>query len=134
MSKIYISAYAGAFITFCLMDGLWLGVVATDFYFGALGGLLREKPHWPMAFIFYFGYILGIVYFAIRPSLKSGSVKKVFKEGALLGLLAYGTYNMTNMATLKGWSLSVSSVDIIWGMAITGTSAIGGYFVAQRFR
>lgn len=134
MKKIYIAAYLGAFITFCLMDGLWLGLVATDFYFGALGDLLREEPNWLMAFIFYFGYILGIVYFAIGPSLNSNSIRKVFKEGALLGLLAYATYDMTNMATLKGWSLSVSIVDILWGMLITGTSAATGYLAARRFR
>ena len=134
MGKTYIGAYAGALITFCLMDSLWLGLIATDLYFGELRDLLREKPNWPIAFIFYFGYVLGIVYFAIRPSLASDSVRKVFKEGALLGLMAYATYDMTNMATLKGWSLSVSIVDIIWGMVITGTSATGGYFVAQRFR
>ncbi len=131
--KVYIAAYLGAFITFCLMDGIWLGIVATEFYFGALGDLLLEKPKWSMAAIFYIGYILGIVYFAIRPALKTRNFGQVLRDGALLGLLAYATYDMTNMATLKGWSLTVSIVDMIWGMVITGASAAGGYIAARRF-
>ena len=129
----YIAAYLGALVTFCIMDGIWLGVIATDFYFGALGGLLLEKPNWPMAVIFYIGYILGIVYFAIRPSLKKSGLTKVLKDGALLGLMAYATYDMTNMATMKRWSLTVSFVDMSWGMVITGASAVSGYIAARRF-
>ena len=131
--RAYIAAYLGALITFCIMDGVWLGIVATDFYFSALGSLLLERPNWSMAAIFYIGYILGIVYFAIRPSLKRSGLARVLKDGALLGLMAYATYDMTNMATIKGWSLTVSIVDMIWGMIITGASAISGYIAARRF-
>ena len=105
-------AYFGALITFCVMDAIWLGAVATDFYFGELDELLREDPNWLAAVVFYLGYIAGIVYFAIRPALDRGSAKTAARDGALLGLLAYATYDMTNMATLKGWSLSVSMVDM----------------------
>ncbi|MBH67743.1 MAG: hypothetical protein CMM58_05260 [Rhodospirillaceae bacterium] len=130
MNTFYLRAYLGAFITFCVMDGLWLGVLATDFYYGALGELLLKEPNWPVAIVFYLGYIAGIVYFAIRPSLGRGSYFTVFRDGAMFGLMAYATYDMTNMATLKGWSLSVAIVDIFWGIVITGTSSIVGYKLA----
>ena len=117
---------------FCIMDGLWLGVLATDFYFNSLEGMLLEEPNWPSAIVFYLGYIAGIVYFAIKPNLSNGSYKTVIRDGALLGLLAYATYDMTNMATLKGWSLAVSLVDMVWGMVITGTSSLAGFLIASR--
>ena len=132
MNIFYVKAYLGAFITFCVMDGIWLGVLATDFYFEALGELLRKEPNWPVAIVFYLGYIAGIVYFAIRPSVGRGSHVTVLRDGAMLGLVAYATYDMTNMATLKGWPLSVTIVDIVWGIVITGTSSIVGYVIALR--
>ena len=132
MSIIYLKAYFGAFLMFCIMDGLWLGVLATDFYFDSLGGILLEQPNWLYAIVFYLGYIVGIVYFAIKPNLVNGNYKTVIRDGALLGLLAYATYDMTNMATLKGWSLTVSLVDMAWGMIITGTSSLAGFLIASK--
>ena len=97
-----------------------------------LEGILLEQPNWPSAIVFYLGYIVGIVYFAIKPNLVNGNYKTVIRDGALLGLLAYATYDMTNMATLKGWSLTVSLVDMVWGMIITGTSSLAGFLIASR--
>ena len=132
MSIIYLKAYLGAFLMFCIMDGLWLGVLATDFYFNSLEGILLEEPNWPSAVVFYLGYIVGIVYFAIKPNLLNGNYITVIRDGALLGLLAYATYDMTNMATLKGWSLTVSLVDMVWGMIITGMSSLAGFLISSR--
>ena len=126
----YVKAYFGALFAFCAMDGLWLGFLATDFYFDSLGGLLLKEPNWSSAVIFYLGYIIGIVYFVIKPALFDGNHRTVLRDGALLGLLAYATYDMTNMATLKGWSLTVSMVDMVWGMVITGVSSLAGYSFA----
>lgn len=126
----YVKAYFGALFAFCVMDGLWLGFLATDFYFDSLGGLLLKEPNWSSAVIFYLGYIIGIVYFVIKPALFDGNHRTVLRDGALLGLLAYATYDMTNMATLKGWSLTVSMVDMVWGMVITGVSSLAGYSFA----
>ena len=126
----YVKAYFGALFAFCVMDGLWLGFLATDFYFDSLGGLLLKEPNWSSAVIFYLGYIIGIVYFVIKPALFDGNHRTVLRDGALLGLLAYATYDMTNMATLTGWSLTVSMVDMVWGMVITGVSSLAGYSFA----
>jgi uncharacterized membrane protein len=132
--SIAIKAYLGALAAFCLMDALWLGVFATDFYFGALGGLLREDPNWPAAAIFYLGYVAGVVYFAVLPTAPGAGWKAAARRGALLGLLAYATYDMTNLATLVGWSLEVSLVDMAWGMVITGTAATAGFLASPRAR
>ncbi len=131
---IWIKAYLGALVAFCIMDAIWLGVVATDFYFGALGGLLREEPNWPAAIVFYLGYVAGVVYFAVLATAPEAGWKAAAKRGALLGLLAYATYDMTNLATLLGWSLSVSIVDMIWGMVITGTAATAGFLASAGAR
>ncbi|MBL6599544.1 MAG: DUF2177 family protein [Alphaproteobacteria bacterium] len=131
---VAVRAYLGAFVAFCIMDAVWLGVVATDFYFDRLGGLLREDPNWVAAGIFYLGYIAGVVYFAILPTTPDAGWLAAAKRGALLGLLAYATYDMTNMATLVGWSPVVSAVDMVWGMVITGTSAVAGYMASAGAR
>ena len=130
---IYIKAYFGALLTFLVMDGIWLGTIATDFYFGQLGSLLRDEPNWLAAITFYLLYIFGIVYFSIRPSLKSGNFKTVLRDGCLFGLLAYATYDMTNLATVTNWPVMVTIVAIIWGVVITSASAISGYIFAKKF-
>ena len=130
---VYIKAYFGALLTFSVMDGIWLGSIATDFYFGQLGSLLRDEPNWFAAITFYLLYIFGIVYFSIRPSLKTGGFKTVFRDGCLFGLLAYATYDMTNLATVTNWPVIVTIVDIIWGVVITSSSAISGYIFAKKF-
>ena len=130
--SIILRAYIGAFAAFCVLDGIWLGTVATDFYFDQLGELLRQEPNWPAAVVFYVGYVAGVVYFAVLPSLNGGSWRAATRRGALLGLLAYATYDMTNLATLVGWSLPVSLVDMAWGMVITATAATAGYLASPR--
>ncbi|MDG2284661.1 MAG: DUF2177 family protein [Alphaproteobacteria bacterium] len=129
-----IKAYIGALVAFCVMDAVWLGVIASDFYFGALGGLLREDPNWLAAAVFYLGYIAGVVYFAVLPTSLEAGWMAAAKRGALLGLLAYATYDMTNLATLVGWSLTVSLVDMAWGMVITGAAATAGFMACARSR
>ena len=132
--SVAVKAYIGALVAFCLMDAAWLGVVATDFYFGALGDLLRVDPNWPAAVIFYLGYVAGVVYFAVLPASRAAGWKAAARRGALLGLLCYATYDMTNLATLAGWSLTVSIVDMVWGMVITGTAATVGFLASSRSR
>ncbi|OUV03817.1 MAG: hypothetical protein CBC42_01495 [Betaproteobacteria bacterium TMED82] len=131
---VYIYAYLGTFVTFALMDAFWLGLIATDFYYDHLDGLLRKEPNWAAALIFYTGYIAGLVYFAIRPSLTSGNFKSVLRDGALLGLLSYATYDMTNLATLINWPITITIIDIIWGIFITSISSVVGYLCAKFFQ
>lgn len=129
----YVLAYLGTVVAFLGLDFLWLGTVATGFYRSRIGGLLLDQPNFIVAGAFYLFYVAGIVYFAVQPALVSGSWTTAAISGAILGFIAYGTYDMTNLATLKNWSPTVSAVDIAWGTALTSFSAIAGYWVAQRF-
>ena len=128
---MWIKAFAGALITFLVLDGVWLGVIAKGFYRSELGSLMKDDPNWLAAALFYVAYVAGLTFLAVRPGLSEGDWRVAASHGAVLGLLAYGTYDMTNLATLKGWPLSVVAVDIVWGTLLTMAAAIGGYFAAR---
>lgn len=128
----FFAAYAGAALAFVILDAIWLGTVAKSFYFTQLAGLLRDKPDLGVAAVFYVIYIAGIVYFAVTPALHGGGMTKALMNGALLGFLAYATYDATNLATLKGYPAAVAVVDVVWGTFLTGTAAAAGYLAASR--
>jgi len=128
----YAAAYLASAVTFFGLDMLWLGLVARDFYRRGYGDLLLEQPLYAPAAGFYVFYIVGIVFFAVMPALQAGSWLTALGYGALLGLLCYGTYDMTNLATLKGWPVSVAMADMAWGTALTGTAALVGFLVARH--
>lgn len=128
---IYIKAYFATLLTFLILDGLWLGVVARKFYASQMGSLLRDNVNFLAAGGFYIAYVGGIVFFAIAPALADGSWKTAALRGAIFGLLAYGTYDMTNLATIKDWPLTMSVVDMAWGTLLTASAAIAGYLAAR---
>jgi uncharacterized membrane protein len=117
---------------FFLIDMIWLGLVAKNFYQSQIGFLLGPV-NWTAAIIFYLLYIVGIVVFAIHPALIAGSFSKAVIYGALFGFLAYATYDLTNLATIKGWPLLVTVVDLAWGMVLTGSVAAAGYYLSKTF-
>lgn len=127
----FIVAYIFTALIFLAIDFVWLGFVAKDFYFNALGPLLKEKPDMLIAAVFYLMYAVGIVIFAVAPALESGEWKTAMLYGALFGFFCYATYDFTNMATIKDWPVKVSVVDIAWGVFITGFSAVSGFFLTQ---
>jgi uncharacterized membrane protein len=128
-----LAAYIGAAIAFVILDAIWLGVVAKNFYFTQLAGLLRDKPDLGVAAVFYVIYLGGVVYFAVMPALNGGGMTKAILNGALFGFLAYLTYDATNLATLKGYPPIVAAVDVTWGTFLTATSAAFGFVAASRF-
>jgi uncharacterized membrane protein len=129
----YVIAYVSTAVVFFALDYLWLTRVAIGFYRQNIGELLLATPNFAPAGIFYLFYVIGLVYFAVMPALTANSVVTALLHGALLGLLAYGTYDMTNLATLKGWSLSVSIVDMAWGAVLSATAAAAGYLAVSRY-
>ena len=124
-------AYAATAIVFCGLDFLWLGFVAKGYYQSQIGTLLLEKPNLPVAALFYGLYIVGVLIFAVLPALDAGSWGKALLYGALFGFFAYATYDLTNLATLKGWSLRIALLDLAWGSVVTGASATAGYVVTR---
>src|ERR1700676_362968 len=120
-------AYVATLVVFCCCDFVWLGWIAKDYYQSQLGGLLLAQPNWPAAAIFYALYAAGIVIFCISPALDAASLAKAALLGALLGALAYATYDLSNLATLKSWPRALSLLDIAWGAFVTSVAASAGY-------
>ena len=127
----YIVAYIAATICFLGIDFVWLSTIAKPFYRERIGALLLDDFNLTAAVLFYLIYVAGILVLAIAPALAAGSWRTALINGAVLGLVAYGTYDMTNLATLRGWSPIVSAVDMAWGTVLTATTAFAGYTVAR---
>lgn len=128
----YIISYVATAIVFFGLDFLWLSRISTSFYKTHLQGLLLDQPNLGIAALFYIFYVGGIVYFCVLPALAAGSWQQALFSGALLGLIAYGTYDITNLSTLKNWPVIVSVVDIVWGAFLTGLSALAGFWIATK--
>lgn len=128
MKKALI-AYVATLLAFLLLDGLWLGVLMAPTYRELLGSLMLEKPLLVPAAVFYCLYVFGCVVFVVLPSL---TWQRAARMGALLGLVAYGTYDLTNWATLRGWSVQVSLMDWAWGTFATALACTVGWGVAGR--
>ena len=105
---------------FFLIDMVWLGVVAKDFYRRHLGTMLSPKVNWGAAILFYLLFIAGLLIFVIRPALAHGALLSALPLGALFGLISYATYDLSNLATLKDWPLIVTVVDLVWGTILGG--------------
>jgi uncharacterized membrane protein len=126
-------AYAATAATFLLVDLLWLGFAVKGFYRSNIGALLADEINIAAALTFYLLYIVGIVIFAISPALESGSWRTSLIMGGLFGFFAYATYDMTNLATLRDWPISVAAVDMAWGTFLTALSATAGFFASKYF-
>lgn len=119
--------YVATLATFLIIDAIWISVVMRPIFERNLGEFLLESPRLGAAAVFYAFYIAGVIYFAVGPALSSGSLRVALLNGAILGFLAYGTYEATNLATLKGWTYAMAAVDVAWGMFLTALSAVVGY-------
>lgn len=119
-------------IFFFAIDILWLGFIAKGFYSKYLGHLFRDRVNWSAAFIFYAIFILGIIIFAVQPGVEKTSLTRSTVLGALYGLFTYATYDLTNLATLKGWPVQIVVVDIAWGIVLCGLVAAVGFLAATR--
>jgi len=131
-TSFYIKLYVATLAAFLLIDMLWLGVVARGLYRKYLGFLLGPSTNWTAAIVFYLLFVVGLLVFAILPGLQAGSLGKALLLGALFGLLTYATYDLTNLATLKDWPLTITIVDMAWGTLLaTLVSWVG--FLAGRW-
>ena len=110
-----------------ILDFIWLRFIAKKLYYDEMGSILLEKPNMPAALLFYVIYVVGVVVFVISPALEKGSWQHALGYGALFGLVAYATYDLTNLATLKGFSPKIVVIDMVWGMALTAVVAVGAY-------
>jgi uncharacterized membrane protein len=129
---IYLVSYVVTLAIVVACDFIWLGTVGASVYRPRLGDLLLERPVLWAAALFYLVYAVGIVVFAVAPALRAEAWTKALGMGALFGFFAYATYDLTNLATLRGWSGLVAILDIGWGACLTALGATAAYLVAQR--
>ena len=111
---------------------IWLGTVAKTFYRSQIGKLLLDKPNMTAAVLFYIIYVVGVVTFVVSPALEKGSLSYALTRGALFGFVAYATYDLTNLATMKGFTTKVVVVDLAWGAFLTATVAGVTYLILHR--
>jgi len=131
--KSIIICYLLTFIVFLIVDLLWLGFIAKDLYQKYLGSFLTDRINWTAAFIFYLIYVLGISIFAIYPAVNRGSAFNAILMGALFGIFTYATYDLTNLATLKGWPLAIVLIDILWGAVLSAVVSFSGFHLVKWF-
>lgn len=128
---IYAAAYVAALLAFAAIDMTWLTTMGAALYRSTLGDILLSTVRIPPAIAFYLLYPLGIVIFAVAPALRSGSATTALIFGALFGLFTYATYDLTNFATLRNWTLKITVIDMIYGAVAVALVAVIAYFVAQ---
>jgi uncharacterized membrane protein len=129
MTRLVLSYFLTA-VVFFAVDLVWLGVVARGLYQRFLGDLLGDV-NWTAAILFYLLFIVGIFIFAIMPAVERESATRAVVLGALFGFFTYATYDLTNLATLRGWPLGIVFIDIPWGMVLTATTSTAGYYIVR---
>lgn len=127
----YVVAYIATAVIFLGLDALWLGVVARTAYRSWIGHLMAAEIDMMAAFWFYLAYVVGLVIFAVSPALRDGMWTTAVIYGALFGFFAYGTYEMSNFATLRDWPIRMVIVDLAWGTTLSAISAVSGYAITR---
>lgn len=126
MNSLY--AFVAAFVSLISLDALWILIIAKKFYATQIGHLFREQVIWWPLVIFYLLYSFGIVYFVINSAT---DLKTVILKGALLGLIAYMTYDLVNYSTFSGFTLKVMAIDLFWGVFITTIASVVGFYLSK---
>jgi uncharacterized membrane protein len=132
MIGYYLKLYFVTLAAFLAIDMVWLGLVARPFYHKYLGWLMAAHPNWLAALMFYLLFVVGVLVFVVVPGVEEDSLRTTLLRAALFGLIAYATYDLTNLATVKDWPLVVTVVDMIWGTALSVAVGYVG-FVAGKW-
>lgn len=126
-------AYLSSALVFFAIDFVWLSTATRFLYKPQMGALLADSPNLPVAAAFYLVYLIGVTVFAILPAANANSWLMALGLGALLGLVAYGTYDFTNLATIRDWPVLVTIVDLAWGTLLTALAATAGFFAVRHW-
>lgn len=127
----YLILYAACAVIFFPLDFIWLSTMGKSVYRRELGALLLPKPNLLIAGLFYLAYVAGLVALVAAPA--EGDIVRALLLGAVLGLVAYGTYDLTNLSTLKGFTPTIAMIDMAWGTALSAVSCAGGVWLARIF-
>jgi uncharacterized membrane protein len=127
----YAIYYVSTLIVCAAVDFIWLSLTTSRLYGPVMGDMLAAQPQLPAAIAFYLLYALGVTIFVGAPALKAGKWSNATLYGALFALFCYMTYDLTNQATLRNWSIVLTLSDIAWGMFLTALSGTAAYFVTR---
>ena len=133
MTKSLLISFLIVSAIFIIVDFIWLSITVKSLYKPALGSLIKDKPVMWAAILFYVMYSIGLAILVLKPALDNDSIYQALWTGIIFGVVAYGTYNLTNMATIKNWSPTIVFVDMIWGGILTGFSSSVGIYLAKFF-
>ena len=128
----YLRAYLAAFVSFFVLDVIWLTVIAFEIFQSEVGGILRAEPNLLAAGAFYLLYIFGLLILVIKPAIQQVSMASAAWRGAVLGVTAYGTFDLTSLTVIQGWTIKAAGIDMIWGLAGTSLAAVVGFLAAGR--
>ena len=130
---MFHTLYLIALSVFFVIDMIWLGLVAKNFYRSQIGFLMKTNINWVAAILFYLLFIAGLVFFVLLPAVEKRSIHYAIMAAAFYGLLTYATYDLTNLATLKDWPLLITIIDMVWGMVLSVSVSLITYLIAIRF-
>lgn len=128
MGKVTVQ-FLVAFVVFMVIDFFWLAFVAKNLYNKELGALKKKKINWAAAIVFYVLYIIGLVFFVVNPALEGKGIGYAALGGALFGLVAYATYDLTNLSTLEGFPAKIAAIDLVWGTFVTCATSVISYLI-----
>lgn len=126
-------AYGASLVILLVLDLIWLRYAGDAIFRPAVGEMLTDKPNLAAAGLFYVFFAAGLVYFAVLPGLRAGSIITALVNGAVLGFVAYMTFELTSLAILKVWSVKLAILDTGWGTVVSAISAAAGFAAATRF-
>ena len=129
--KVLFTSIIFASVFFLIIDVIWLSITVKLLYRPALGGLLNDKPVMWAAVLFYIIYTVSLAIIILQPAISNDSIFQALWTGIIFGLVTYGTYNLTNMATIKDWSPTIVFVDMLWGGCLTGISSAAGIYLSK---
>jgi uncharacterized membrane protein len=125
----FVKLYIIAFIVFFVIDLIWLGIVAKNLYQKQIGHLLKTDVNWIAAMVFYALFVAALVIFVLLPAVDKGTLSHAILYGALFGFITYATYDLTNLATLKDWPLSITIIDLAWGTFLGLSTSTVSYLI-----
>lgn len=123
--------YGVCVVVFFALDFTWLSIATSRIYKPLLGDLLAPQPKLAVAAVFYLAFVVGVIGLAVVPGLKEASVFAALWRGALFGLLAYATYDLTNLATIRDWPWQISAIDMVWGTTLSSVVAVAGVYAGR---
>jgi uncharacterized membrane protein len=130
----YFWQFIIAMAIFLAVDATWLATAGRSIYFVELAGMLKDQPNFPVALVFYIIFVIGLVGFVINPAMAAGDVLYAMKMGAFFGLVSYATYDLTNLASLKGFTTRIALIDLAWGTFLSATVSSLTVLVLRYFR